>query len=635
MFSFNPDHFLIKRWILLVFLLTSQLPVFGGSPKVDSLFQIIDKTTNDSTKCELYITIALLQYTGEEAVSNGHKALQLAKKLRNDRLIGKAFNCLAWCYDLQRTNIKTAYLDSALTIFTRLQDDEGLGAVHNTRAIILMEYGSLEEALVSLQSAYEYFGKSGNKHRQAVVLNNWAVVLTDLNKPQEAIEKYDTALVYRLSENPYNTEELGRIYYGMGRCAAMLDRPKEALNFYLESYRFRMRNVSKSSVETLIEISAMVCDVALAGKDTTALVAQMSRLGIRNSMVPIQMALDILAKGGPHQFGYSILDVRRKKALVDGDYKRAYALLEEQKQMDEEIKLSDASLGGLANLKSQYKQEQLKIQLLEEELVNRKKETQVKFLLIFLGIMLLVLIIGLLVYQNRMKAKHLELTTFKQKQQFIAMRAMLEGQEKERARIARDLHDGLGNLLSTVKVTVGNLGLAGHVTSDKELFNSANTLIDAACQEVRKISHEMMPQALERLGLNRALEDLVQTNDQTHGFRALFNVYGEEKELDDATEMMLFRITQELLNNIIKYAKAKEVNIQLTYGDDWLNLTVEDDGIGFDTESVRAKEGMGLRSIAFRTAHIGGQYEIESQPGKGTMASINVPLKTNLKSSAS
>ncbi len=618
---------------LLLFLLLTICPMlaFGSQSKIDSLSQILEKTTDDSTRCELYIAIALLQYTGEEAVSTGHKALDLARDMQNEILIGRAYNCLAWCYSLQWTDVKTAYLDSALAIFTKLNDADGLGMVYNTRAILLLDYGSMEEALGSLKSAYEYFGEAGNQHRQATVLNNWAVVLTDLNRLEEAIQKYDTALMYRLSEDPPNAVELGRIYFGMGRCAAMLGRPKEALNYYLESYRNRKRSVSKSVAETLIEISAMVCDWALAGNDTTALVRQMARSGIPNSMVPIQMAMEVLEASGPHQFGYSILDVRRKKALIDGDFEQAYALLAEQKKMDEEIKLSDSSLEALANLKSQYAQEQLKIQLLEEELENRKNETQVKFLLIFLGIMLLVLIIGLLVYQNRLKAKHLELTTFKQEQQFIAMRSMLEGQEKERARIARDLHDGLGNLLSTVKVTVGNLGLKSNGQSGTELFTSANNLIDEACREVRKISHEMMPQALEKLGLVRALEDLVQTADQAHGFNAAFNVYGREKSLDDATEMMLFRITQELLNNIIKYAEAKEVNVQLTYGEDWLNLTVEDDGVGFDTESVRAKEGMGLRSIAFRAAHIGGQYEIESRQGKGTMANISVPLKTNLK----
>lgn len=627
----NPAASIIRRLLLFFLLTASPLLVMGAKSKIDSLSQVLEGTTDDSTRCELLIAIALLQYTGEEAVSTGHKALDLAKALRNDILIGKAYNSLAWCYGLESTNIKTAYLDSAQTIFTKLNDDDGLGMVYNTRAIILLDYGSLDEAIGSLKSAYEYFGKAGNPNRQATVLNNWAVVLTDLNRLEEAIQKYDTALVFRLSEDPPNADELGRIYFGLGRCAAMLGRPKEALNYYLESYRYRKRIVSKSVAETLIEMSAMVCDRALAGHDTSALVAQMARSGIPNSMVPIQMAMEVLNSSGPHQFGYSILDVRRKKALIDGDFEQAYALLAEQKRMDEEIKLSDSSLEALANLKSQYAQEQLKIRLLEEELENRKNETQVKFLLIFLGIMLLVLIIGLLVYQNRLKAKHLELTTFKQEQQFIAMRSMLEGQEKERARIARDLHDGLGNLLSTVKVTVANLGLKRNGHADTELFSSANNLIDEACREVRKISHEMMPQALEKLGLIRALEDLVQTADQMHGFNAAFNVYGQEKALDDATEMMLFRITQELLNNIIKYAQAEEVNVQLTYGEDWLNLTVEDDGVGFDTESVHAKEGLGLRSITFRAAHIGGQFEIESRQGKGSMASISVPLKANIK----
>ena len=113
----------------------------------------------------------------------------------------------------------------------------------------------------------------------------------------------------------------------------------------------------------------------------------------------------------------------------------------------------------------------------------------------------------------------------------------------------------------------------------------------------------------------------------THPFDAQFLVYGSEKLMNDNTNVMLFRIVQELLNNIVKYAQADEVLLQLTYSDEWLNLTIEDDGKGFDIEQIDSEKGMGLKSIEFRTGYVGGNYEIDSRPGAGTLVTINVPLQ--------
>ena len=165
--------------------------------------------------------------------------------------------------------------------------------------------------------------------------------------------------------------------------------------------------------------------------------------------------------------------------------------------------------------------------------------------------------------------------------------------------------------------------------SSNHIYAKASEMIDEACTEVRKIAHEMMPQALEKLGLVNALEDLVAKSDATYEFDAQIQVYGEQQKLDDSTNMMLYRIAQELINNIVKYAEASEVMVQLIYSEEWLNLTVEDDGKGFDPKSAMTNGGMGLNSIAFRTNYIGGEYEIDSRVNEGTSVSINVPLKVD------
>ena len=114
--------------------------------------------------------------------------------------------------------------------------------------------------------------------------------------------------------------------------------------------------------------------------------------------------------------------------------------------------------------------------------------------------------------------------------------------------------------------------------------------------------------------------------DAVHPFSAELHIFGKERTFDDTTNVMLFRIIQESLNNVVKYAQAKHVSVQMTYGDQWFDLSIEDDGVGFVPDRVPPEKGMGLKSIAFRAEFIGGAYDIDSRPGAGTLVTINLPL---------
>ena len=175
-------------------------------------------------------------------------------------------------------------------------------------------------------------------------------------------------------------------------------------------------------------------------------------------------------------------------------------------------------------------------------------------------------------------------------------------------------------------MNIGSLQINFDDTNSKKIYGSASQMIDEACTEVRKIAHEMMPQALKKLGLIKALEDLVLKTDALYDLDAEFHVHGEAKSFDDNTNVMLYRIVQEALNNIVKYSKAKEVLLQVNFSNEWFDLAIEDDGIGFEPDSVNLEKGMGLKSMAFRTDFIGGVYDINSRPGAGTLITINIPI---------
>lgn len=617
--------------VFYLFLLLTLGPLSTkADSRLDSLKQIGESTEDDSVRCSVYLRIAYILYKGESSIEYANKALVLAKEIGNQQQIGDAFHRLAWCHDYVDMDKKTAFLDSAESVFTSVNDEFGLGKTFDTKGVILMTYGAFEDAATAFEKGFDYYVLVDDQELQAGILNNWGVCLYMWEKPKAATDKFQAALDFRLQEKPKKPIEIGRLYHGLGECSKLEGKLKEATKFYLESLKYRAKVRGNLAIaEPLISIANMTFEAIENGVDTSGIDQLLNEVGIPDALAALDSAANVPGISKSIGFQEVILDARRKWYLLQGDYQQAYQTLLELKTIDEEGKLNESSLAAMADLQLKYEKERLNSQLLEEEIINRKKEKQVNLLLLSLGILLSTLVIGTLVYQNRLKAKSLLLATAKQEKQIISMRSMLEGQEKERARIARDLHDGLGNLLSTLKANVGSLQVNFDNQNSQHIYGTASDMIDEACTEVRKIAHEMMPQSLSKLGFIKAVEDLIFKTDNVHDFDVDFQIFGTEQILDDNTNVMLYRIVQELFNNIIKYANAKEVLLQITFSEDWFNLTVEDDGIGFNLDKIPADERMGLRSIAFRTEYIGGNYEIDSRPGNGTLVSINVPLITS------
>ncbi|GLU44592.1 hypothetical protein Musp01_22160 [Muricauda sp. NBRC 101325] len=600
--------------------------IYGQSKELDSLRMVVPQMQEDSLKCETNLRIAYLLYSGDESEKYAKDALQIAKKINSPRLIGKSFHRLAWCLGLDEMDKKTAYLDSAATSFEAIDDLYGLGNVFDTKGVILMTYGSLSESLDAYHKAYDYFEAIPDEERKAGILNNWAVAEYMGGNIDEALIKYQKALDFRLTQDPVSDIDIARIYQGMGECYRINGNLDAAAANYLKGYEHRKNAGNIGIVESMLSLASIIYTAAEAKQDTSNIIDLINPYGFNSSVDLIKGAENTAGVEDRIDIQLSIMDVKQQRYVVQGDFEDAYRMLQEQKKIEEEYKLSESSLEAMADMKIKFEKDQLRIKLLEEELLNKKKLDKVNAWLISLGVLLLVTLIGFLYYKNRVKTVQLEVKEAQREQQIISMRSMLEGQEKERTRIARDLHDGLGNLLSSLKVNIGSLQINFDDHNSKKIYGSASQMIDEACTEVRKIAHEMMPQSLKKLGLRKAIEDLVLKMDAIHGFNADFQVYGLEKTFDDNTNVMLFRIVQEALNNIVKYAKANEVTVQITYSDDWFDLTIEDDGVGFDPNHLKEEKGMGLKSIAFRTEFIGGTFDINSRPGMGTLVTINIPL---------
>lgn len=204
-----------------------------------------------------------------------------------------------------------------------------------------------------------------------------------------------------------------------------------------------------------------------------------------------------------------------------------------------------------------------------------------------------------------------------------AAQAMLHGQETERRRLARDLHDGLGGMLATVRLYLASAGQRpGLPAEPARLLTQAVAHLDSTIGELRQVARNLMPEALLTFGLSQALHDLA-ARPLAEGPQVLVQLYGLDERLPPPLEVEVYRLVQELLANARRHARARQVLVQLMRHGPELQLVVEDDGGGFDPAAPRA--GVGLRSVQARVQYLGGTLDVQSRPGHGTSVTIELP----------
>jgi len=248
---------------------------------------------------------------------------------------------------------------------------------------------------------------------------------------------------------------------------------------------------------------------------------------------------------------------------------------------------------------------------------------------ILIGSFAFLLIVLLLVYNSyRLKQKN-KYQQQLNRQQNELFNAIVTTQDQERKRIAQDIHDSLGSVLSAAKLKLSSLEESKKNLSPDQLekYQTSLDLLDEASAELRNISHNIMPATLSKLGLEAALQNLINKIAAHSNMQVNFTAHGFEDRLEETTEMSIYRIILELINNIVKHAAAKKLTIQLIKYPAYINLMIEDDGQGFDYhKAFEEKKGIGLGNIASRVEYLNGTLEVDSATGKGTTVIIEIPI---------
>ena len=311
------------------------------------------------------------------------------------------------------------------------------------------------------------------------------------------------------------------------------------------------------------------------------------------------------------------------------NFENAFKYQQIENQLKDSLDLINQDL-KFAEIKAQYDTSEKEKQLLIEQ-QKKVKNRNIAFGLG--GSLALSSIIAFLLFKNTKRKQKLaeqekeletqKLTTVLKEQELTAIDAMIEGQEKERQRIANDLHDDLGGLMATVKLHFNAL----KEKQTPELYTKTNQLIDEAYEKVRTVAHAKNSGVIAKQGLLKAINEMAENVSASNKIAIEVIDHGLENRLENSLELTIFRIIQELITNTIKHSKATEVTIHITNHEESLNIMVEDNGIGFNPSQItKTNKGMGISNIDKRVEHLDGSMTIESEKEKGTTIIIDIPL---------
>ncbi len=555
-----------------------------------------------------------------EARMHGNKALELARGAGLFEPVINTINVLG------EVELQAGRSEEALRLFAEaerlaLEKDYAKGRCNALMGIGNVYYGQERDSLAhaSYQRAMECARSIGAVHILMNAAINAASAISYMRGPQASIDLYKQLLANSqqdMDEGAIATvhANLGSSYSDLGEHQAALQEVDIALGIYQG-----LQDSSGMAEALLFKATALR---ALGRKDDALLAA----LACKELSCSPGLAADAALKAS--------------KILQDlGRSEEALGLMEQHRILSDSsarIKYGDRLAllevqHGTALKERTIAEQRLSLRLERAEKDLRERERNIILVVSFALLGLATALWRVLVARKRLAAKERQLHAQQvddllHQQELKAMNAMLEGQEKERDRVAKDLHDRLGSMLSAIKHQVG--ALEGRVETlgraQDDRYVKVNDLLDDAVGEVRRISHDLIATTLARFGLAKALEDLCASVRITGRLDVELRLFGLEQRLERSVEIVVYRIVQELVSNVLKHAKASELSVSVTRVPGRLSLIVADDGRGFDTQERRA--GIGLENVQARAASVGATVQVDSTPGQGTTVSVECPV---------
>jgi len=550
--------------------------------------------------------------------------------------------------------------EKAIAYSRSLGDSLTVGFYQNNLGLVLKDIGEYQKALVALYKSLELKeNHEGSDRAISSSLLNIGLVLDFLQKPEESLTFYNRAITYKSRAG--DSLGIARIYANMavihknqlrydsaisliGLSNNILRKYPDEENLYYVNQTnlgnlFKRKGDPESAEEYLqsaLSIAQKMNDKDHIGDTYQSLGALAFDRG--NPQACIEYNLKALALTAETQSYGQVMEINtnlQEAYAQTGQYEKAHssALLALQYRDSvfrmEQVKASE-------ELQTRYETEKKEQQILFQE---SELEQQASIILrnkaIITALIVIVLLSIGLFWSFRIRQK--KQRALLQRDHEIKLRdaelnAIIYSQEKERKRFATDLHDGFGQLISVLKLNLGRL--TNNSSRDIELrqavYEQSEGVINDMYAELRNICFDLMPQTLVKRGLPLAIQEFAERINHAGDKVVEVMIFGMEERLSEVQEVSLYRISQEWVNNILKYSDASVITMQLTKDEEELTLTIEDDGRGFDPKEFYEGKGNGWRNISSRLNLVGGEFDLDSNPKtSGTMVTINVAMKTS------
>lgn len=647
--------------MLLIFLLSSLYSqvAFAQQEYIEELKAIIQQNKQDSVSARAYNRLVFMgeDYGFPNADSLIEKALQVSRRCNSYAQTAFAMlnKALAMTkngkYDsaLYTANQARELLNKADTT----KNSEILSVYYFAKGNILLPQGSFkEETLASFLKALDLSKKTDYKHLVAVCYGAVGTAYNYLRQFDHSIQINKEFLSFA-TNTPVDTLLLAKAYNNLGAAYINSGDKKTAAEYFGDfeqllpglkspymNYLFisnkAHRLMEDGKYTEAIKIALEAVDISRANK-----VSSLNKLGsyyllgyvyylnndFKKAIVYMDTTYAIASETGSAEYAmYAASGMAEIEGKL-GNYKSSAEYLTLQLNLSDSISNVKSKIN--ANfLTIQYQTAQKEAQIKLQQAALRQKNTLNYILIGGAAGLLIFSLLAYRNYRNKQKLQQQRINELETEKQLTATEAVLKGEEQERIRLAKDLHDGLGGMLSGIKYSLNSMKGNLVMTPDNaQAFERSIDMLDSSIQEMRRVAHNMMPEALVKFGLDTALKDFCNDINQSGALKVNYQSIGlGNEEVEQITAITIYRIVQELLNNIIKHAAATNAIVQVSKMDDVLSVTVEDDGKGFDTEILKHTKGIGWSNIQNRIEFLKGKMDVNSQPGKGTSVLIEINI---------
>ena len=579
------------------------------SPRADSLQRLLAASRPDTNRVEYLIQLAWDRTDDNPlaAIRYGRQSLRLARQLHFATGECRSLLMLGWAF-MRSGNYPTAVQTQLQA--RRLAERVGYigGTIHADNAV---GYAYAEQGNYPL--ALRYYLRAIVRARQQRDYVLLTPILGNVGQAYLLAGQTDSARYYTRQGYAYDVRfhdrhsEIGDLSL-LGDVEAKRGNVRAARNFYRQS-------IGRAQG---MPVSYALCRSYLGLARSSEQLGAALRYG--------EQALNASLRGGYAKGVFEASNYLAAQYAHQGNPAAAYRLLAKAVATRDSI----FSQVKLAQLQALGFSEQMRQQEARERQLRIASTHRQRLLLAALVLVAMAAGVAYLLLNRQRLLREVEFVQERQHLERLRAHAVLEAEEAERRRIGADLHDGVGQLLTAAKMNLHALDetLSGTTAGQRRLLGNVLDVVNESFLEVRGISHNLMPNALVRLGLVQAVRDLLDKLAPTGRLRFELEVVGlpPGMRLDALVESVLFRVIQELAQNIVKHARATKITVQIVRHATELIVLVADNGVGFDPGQLPDDAGIGLKNLESRMAYLGGRVHLDAVAGRGTTVTLELPL---------